>query len=157
MMPIAHVVHRSPGRLRLRIADRKRDESYFSSLAFELRSFIGVKDVQSNPLTASVLFVLEPTLDAYALLAEVEARGILRLRESEVPEGEPLLKQATDFFNRCDAALREATYGRVDLSSALFVILLALSVVQVLRGQPLASASSLLMSALAFLPLKQAV
>jgi len=50
---------------------------------------------------------------------------------------------------------KTATNGRVDLATVAFGALLGLGVYQIVRGQMLASASSLLVSAIAFLPMEK--
>ena len=51
----AYVVHRTANRLRLRVPARKLDHSYFQGLKARLAGFPGVRSVEANPLTGSVL------------------------------------------------------------------------------------------------------
>lgn len=51
----AVVVHQMPGRVRVRIPEKRHDKDFFSMVEALLPVIDGVEDVETNPLTASVL------------------------------------------------------------------------------------------------------
>ena len=51
----AHIVHRTATRLRVRVPARRFDHAYFQQLEARLADCAGVRSVEANPLTSSVL------------------------------------------------------------------------------------------------------
>lgn len=51
----AHIVHRTGTRLRIRVPARRLDHAYFGELEAKLVGCTGVRSVEANPLTGSVL------------------------------------------------------------------------------------------------------
>lgn len=137
----ARIVHRLPGRVRLKIDQRRYDAAWFEALALELALVEGIRTVEVNPRTASLLLFhdgpLEPVLDALA------ARGLVRL-ESLEPREIPLTRRLRERAGRLDARLRQATAGELDLQGAALLGLLFLALVQALRGHVAGPAVSLL-------------
>jgi hypothetical protein len=72
-LPIAEVVHAMPGRVRLRIAERRGNAVFFASVASGLSTIAGVYKVETRPLTGSVVIQHGPPLERIALAAQ-EAR-----------------------------------------------------------------------------------
>lgn len=62
-LPAAEVAHAMPGRTRLRLPDRRGDAAFFASVASGLSSLPGVFDVETRPLTGSVLIAHLGPLD----------------------------------------------------------------------------------------------
>src|SRR5579872_3715897 len=54
-LPEARVVHATTRRLRLKIADRRRDEAFFGEVEKQLGGWDSIERVEANPLTGSVL------------------------------------------------------------------------------------------------------
>jgi hypothetical protein len=54
-LPRAEIVHAIPGRVRLRVDARRRDEVYFASVATSLSAVPGVTRVEVRPLTGSLV------------------------------------------------------------------------------------------------------
>src|SRR6185295_19236385 len=75
--PILRVVHRTAARTRLRTRGMKGNSDYFAQLRSAFLGMPGVRAVQVNPLTESVLVTHEVPIDP--LLREAEQRGFLRL------------------------------------------------------------------------------
>jgi hypothetical protein len=72
----AHIVHRTATRLRLRVPARKLDHAYFRDLKVRLAGCPGVRSVEPNPLTGSVLIAHDPEFYLAALGAAGLALGI---------------------------------------------------------------------------------
>jgi hypothetical protein len=58
----AVIAHHMPGRVRVRIPERRRDSEFFSTIEALLPVIEGVEEVETNPLTASVLIKFTGTL-----------------------------------------------------------------------------------------------
>ena len=66
-----HYVHHVPGRLRVRVPSVKGNAGEASSLEKRIRSQRGVKDVQTNPLTGSVLVHYDPVITTVSTLSQI--------------------------------------------------------------------------------------
>jgi hypothetical protein len=121
----AAVVHDSPGRLRLKLPDRKGDEAFLTELADRLLGVDGVHEVRANPLTGSVL-LLHHGADSGALKAALADGNLVRI----VEPGYLLLEQPRD------------EHGP-EWRTVLFMGLLVLGIFQIARGQALAPAATL--------------
>lgn len=136
MAASAFVAHRMPGRIRLRIPDKRRNPSYFSRLQQEVAQLDGVRQVRINADTASVL--LEFNGDAAELLA--------RLREHDV---DVQLKQEYGSAPRRAAHLplpakpiRLVTGRNIGPMFMFGTALLGIGLVQALRGRVLVPSMS---------------
>ncbi|MEW6765866.1 MAG: HMA2 domain-containing protein [Pseudomonadota bacterium] len=67
MIPRARIVHATPGRVRLKIGSMRGDRGYFDGLLSMLAGIEGVRLLQVNPRTGSVLVGFEPgALESFA-------------------------------------------------------------------------------------------
>jgi hypothetical protein len=137
----ARLVHRLPGRVRLKIDGRRGDRAWFDALALELALVEGIRAVEANPLTGSLLIHHEGSLER--LLEQLAARGFVRVESSE-PREIPLPRRLAERTAALDAGLRRATAGELDLKGAALLGLLGLALVQAARGQFAGPAVSLL-------------
>jgi hypothetical protein len=142
MAPLAHVVHRTRGRLRLRIPEHRYDAPYFTALTRRLAGLPGVRAVTANPETAGVLLRLEPDpeMDPVAI---IRATGQLQIVDAPPPLS-PTLTGVRRTADRLDQALEGLTGGLGDLRTLAFALLIILAVRQTARGQLMAPAASLL-------------
>jgi hypothetical protein len=133
----------------LRIARKRRDATYFRRLANELAGLKGVTTVRANPDLGSVLITHDFGANWEPIQRFVREEGLL---EISLPCYAPSLGEATSAGLRVlDRRLRHATGGTLDARSALFVTFFALTVQQILRGEVLAPATTLLFQALSVL------
>lgn len=90
-LPAAEVAHAMPGRTRLRLPGRRGDAAFFASLASGLSSLPGVFDVETRPLTGSVLIAHFSPLDE---LGDAARRaGLFELRAAPVsPTAQPTVE-----------------------------------------------------------------
>ncbi|HWP00844.1 MAG TPA: ABC transporter ATP-binding protein [Methylococcus sp.] len=143
------VVHSLPGRVRLRIARKRRDAAYLRRLADQLAGLEGITAVRVNPDVGSILITHD-----FGANWEPIRRFLCQqeLLEISSPRYAPSLGEATNAgFRVLDRRLRHATGGALDARSALFVTFLALTVQQILRGEILGPATTLLFQGLSFL------
>ncbi len=137
----ARLVHRLPGRVRLRVDAKRGDRAWFDALALELSLLENIRSVEANPLTGSLLIRHEGPLER--LLEELAARGLLRVSDPE-PREIPLARRLAERAEAADARLRRATAGELDLEGAALLVVLLVALVQALRGRLVGPASSLL-------------
>lgn len=137
----AHLVHRAPGRYRLRVPQGRGDLDFFETIADSLSVLEGVLSVQANPKTASVL-ILHEGLDIDVLTHSLGDRITL---DPDAPYVAPSrLNASVKGLNELDAWIARISRGGSRVDSVLFLLLVVSGLVQLARGQVLAPASSLL-------------
>lgn len=137
----ARLVHRLPGRLRLRVEARRGDREWLDRLALDLAQVEGVRGVETNASTASLLVRHDgPT---GALLERIRGLGLVRLDTLE-PSEPPMRERLAGRLARLDRDLARATRGELDLEGAALLGLLLLALVQAARGRLVGPALSLL-------------
>ncbi|WP_414474705.1 HMA2 domain-containing protein [Microvirga sp. M2] len=174
MAPIAVVEHQLPGRARLRISSKKGDATWFASLVEQLASHPKIDELHANPRTGSILIRHQKPLDLRELLTtigslieitaegpdlisapapqiealaaapaalDVVATGLLGLSAFQAVYGQPLGAAVEHFWSAYGSA-------RVLRSPPLAVGFAALGFYQLMRGQVIGSAASLLYYAL---------
>lgn len=137
----ARLVHRLPGRVRLKVDGRRGDRDWFDAVALELALVETIRSVEASPLTGSLLIHHEGPLER--LVDELAGRGLVRVETLE-PREVPLPHRLAERAAAVDAGLRRATAGELDLRGAALLGLLALAIVQAARGQLAGPAVSLL-------------
>jgi Heavy metal associated domain 2 len=142
--PRAELCHYSPGRIRLRIRDRRWDEDFFQHVKDVVGTWPGVAQVEVNPISAGVLvhFTGSP-LDLAQRAAE---SGLFALDTAALaqPAAGPSLDRARAEFNRIDRQVRELTGGGADLRALVVLALLMGGIYQLFRGNVAAPAVTLL-------------
>lgn len=141
-MPVparARVAHRLPGRVRLKIPERRGDAAFFAELGQVLADCPLVEAVRPSPAMASL--VVHHRGSDSAVTDFVAASGLLRFEEAgPTPAMDALLAQG----GALDKSVRRLTDGTADLSTVAVVSLVIAAGVQVMRGNVLAPAATLL-------------
>ena len=122
-LPRAHVAHRVPGRLRVRVPSRKGDRAFFEGTIANLRGRPSIRSVRASARTASI--TMEHDGDAHEIARLAREAGIFDLPEATVIQ-----------------LLAERFEGRivgVKPDSLVSVGLAGLGVYQAMRGQFLGS------------------
>lgn len=129
-LPSAWLSHRMSGRTRLHVPAMRRQRDYFARVRERLIHASGVKRVSTNVRTGSIL--VEHGRDHLDLAALGPELALFRIE----PESKPasLSEQVRRVEERAEAALCDATGGRVDLSGATSLTYAALGVYQIARG-----------------------
>jgi hypothetical protein len=178
-MPIAYVEHQIPGRLRLRIPERRGDVAFFQRLVGVLSEVPDVTELDGSPLTGSVRIRYSGTAEAIAAAAAKEGLFEIRKRDGEAQPKKRPKEPASPGAPHADAgmldsiatglsglALFQVTQGQVTGSAAenfwnaygaqrllgrkeIAAGFVLLGLYQLLQGQWLGSASSLFFYALA--------
>lgn len=132
--PPVRIVHTSPGRLRLRVADRRHDIGYFKTVAARLAACPGVISVEANALSGSVL-IRHETVDQ-AILERGLAQGIFKVdaRPSAAVHRAPSERwlSAVIAVNR---RFVDASEGRGDIGTLIAAMFIILAAIQAARGQ----------------------
>lgn len=150
-MHTAYVVHRLPGRLRLKIPAKRGNAGYFAALAEALRACPGVLSVEANATAASLLIHYPPTLETADLAAAASKAAPLDLAYGE-PPADSIAETLAALLQRGDSVLRRSSGGQMDFRSASVLTLLGLALYQIARGEILQPAVPLLLGAMAALP-----
>lgn len=148
MLPEARVVHRTPGRLRLRIPSRLKDHAYFEHVCQTLAESSAVSEVVANPATASVLILHRDDADVILTLG---AERHLFQPAAHPPEPPTVLEHAYVALHAVDRSLSERTHHRLDLPTAAFFGLAMAGTLQVFRGAVLPAGVTLYSTAAAIL------
>lgn len=132
MIPEGRTVHRSPGRLRIRIPSRRRDASYFSGLTAKFADFSGVERVEANDRLGSVLFLHTTTVGAIIKYAKDE--GLFDLKTQSPPARLTVFGGAVSGLRDWDRRLKSFTGGSLDIMSLVFLALILTGVYQLSKG-----------------------
>ncbi len=140
-VPQARVVHQTPHRVRVKIPEKRHDETYFRQATQQLSHKMPHAQVEANPTTASIL-VQSP--QAGALLAALGGEGdpfqITEWPDEKTPQFEKIRDNVEGF----NAWLRQRTGGRNDARLYIFIALLFSAAYQFARGEIMAPAATLL-------------
>lgn len=146
--PSAYIKHQLPGRVRLKIPQKRGDFDYFDRIAELFASCPGITQLQLNPPAASIL-ICHGTKTHFQKIADfAQTNGLFTLTEQ--PEETfsipplPIAKLSSIGIARLDESLVGYSKGFLDGRSMLFLALVGLAVRQMTRGHTMGAASSLL-------------
>lgn len=140
----AFVVQELPGRLRLKIPEKRGDQAYFARLAAQLGEDRHIGQVRGNARTGSLLILHPPAIVAADLIARSERLGLVFPAQRLVPVRQSLFEYVSAGVKVCDRRLASVSRGFIDLPSAILLGLLILALRQAARGDILVPAFSLL-------------
>jgi len=139
MIPVAYINHAINGRLRVKIPDKRRDETYFSNLNQQLRQCENVENVVSNPLNGSVLItgtgVNQEKITSYAEtqgLFSIQQKDSLLMAVPHIPK--PLTKVMTLPVGIVNEIIKTGSNKSIDLGGFFFLSLMSIGIYQVARG-----------------------
>lgn len=134
MIAQAYVSHRIKNRLRVHVPSERKKPDFFARAEEVLRLLPDVDDVESNPVTASILIFhsgkRKPVLD------HAKAHGLFKvMRRKETTAGRPgpWPRKVFHHLNRADNKLKDGTQGVWDLPTVTATGLLGLSFMQMMR------------------------
>lgn len=140
MTPNASIVHRLPGRVRLRIPSRVRDAGYFDAVAHGLLEIDPVESVTANSTAASILMIYGGDLEW--ILGEAARRGWFMVADRDGENGTPFERRVAGAIDKIESRLREAG-APAGMKSPVLAGLIVASAVQLLRGRWLPSGLTL--------------
>ena len=144
MVPRAYIVHRLPGRLRLRIRDRRQDPDYFAAVRRELEAVPGIDSVRVNGNTGSIL-LLHPQVPHAQLASRLRELELFELAVGPEP-AVPALASVRSMISELNQAVDSGSSGGVDLRALVVLAGLAIAIRQMMRGELLGPALPLLWS-----------
>jgi hypothetical protein len=140
----AYLVHKAPGRLRLRVPEMRGEAPFFRELVARISPLEDIELVQANPDTGGIL-ILHRRDTQQAVLDRLAS--VVNLTEEEyVPPS--VFSRAVTGLGKLDEVIARETRGGSSLSSVIFLVLVGMALAQITRGQVMAPASSLLWYAL---------
>jgi hypothetical protein len=135
MTPSAKIVHQTRDRLRLRIQEKRRDLPYFLDLYEHLHRAPGVDEVTMNPTTGSVLLRFDDRHRNTVL-------GVVADSPQFALSSRPAISLSRSGKHtqpgRIEKFLNAQNASATDPRTIVFLIMFALSVRQLLKGQILA-------------------
>lgn len=134
-MTVAQIAHQLPGRVRMRIPEKRGDSQYFEQLRQAVGAVPGVKQVVVNPLTASVLVLHDDALP----LGQLAAQWGLKLAAAP-PQ---VVERLGSGLQTMDSTLRGVSSGQLDLRGTALLGLLGMGLYQAAQGEVLAPAVTL--------------
>ena len=145
----AYIKHQLPGRVRLKIPQKRGDFRYFDRIAELFADCPGITQLQLNPSAASILICHGTETDFLNIAEFAQTNGLFTIIEQ--PEEEtfsipylPIPKLTSTGLNRLDESLMDFSQGRLDGRSLLFLALIGLAVRQMTKGHIMGPASTLL-------------
>jgi hypothetical protein len=126
MIPVAHIEHQLPGRVRLRVPSKRGDVSYFERAVKELSRHPAVRELAASPLTGCITLLHSEPLQA---IMDVAASLIL----FEMGESKPSVKAG-------EAKRAERLRRGADLAGHVAAGLTGMSLFQAARGNVVGNA-----------------
>jgi hypothetical protein len=131
MIPEAVVCHSTPGRFRVKVPSRKGNAAYFSNVKDRFAHLEGVKEVEANALTGSVVFSHVADLKSISTFAEEHSLFRLIKLESGTPA---LSRNVVKAFSDFDKRVKRFTGNELDVPGAAFLTLLGFGIYEISRG-----------------------
>ena len=131
MIPEAIVCHSSPGRIRIKVPSRKGNTAYFSNLNDHFSHLEGVKEVEANVLTGSVVFIHVADLKSISAFAEEHSLFKFIKLESGTPA---LSRKVVKAFSDFDKGVKRFTGNEVDVPGVAFLTLLGFGIYEISGG-----------------------
>ena len=116
MVPVAEVVHETGGRVRVKIASRKKDAAYFTALAQKLEEHQKLETVHVNPRLGTALISHTSSVAEIAQYAEKERLFQLRTIERSP---QTIFQRVHKVATGWSRALENVTGGRLDVPSLI--------------------------------------
>ena len=131
MIPEAHIVHRAPNRLRLKVASKKEHEGYLRTLPDKFTGISGIDEIEINPLTGSVLF--KHGGNGEEIIDFMKKRGIFEITV-KAPRSPSVHKSASSIYQQVDGLVDSFSNGFANAGGLAATALLAYGVMQISRG-----------------------
>ena len=147
MVPSAHIVHNTPGRTRLRIPSRRKDQDYFRDVMDTLVKDNRVDAVEYGHHAGSLLIFHRMTLDQLgSLAADLRLFELVR-QEVQQAVSKRLFLGIDGKINRLEERLAGVSDGQLDLILLTFGGMIGAGLVQCMRGNMFPPGSTLITKA----------
>jgi hypothetical protein len=128
-----NIMHRSPGRTRIRWAGEPDERHRVTQLARDLGGLPAVLAATPRPVTGSII-IEHPQVSWEALEQTIQAETSVDFRPQSMQVPVDGLTAVNTNVDRIDALLRHSSSGRLDLENIGYMGLMALAALQALRG-----------------------
>lgn len=132
MIPDARINHQTSERLRLKIPSRKGDTLYFLTLKQELSKYDGLKKIDVNHVTSSILIV-HTEADFNEIIHYAEEKKLFKIDKSVVPAN-TVSEVVIGGFHYINKMIKGLTKRELDLPLAAFLVLVGVAIYQIARG-----------------------
>jgi hypothetical protein len=133
MLPEAYINHIIPGRLRVKIPLKKRDTGFFEDIYQSLSACEGIKTVEVNPVTGSVLVI--HMLDSKKIAAYAEEHNLFRIESVNYLQKQTYVsRKISETFSSFNKKVTLSTKGFANIPDLVLLALVGLSILQVSRG-----------------------
>ncbi|SFH39906.1 hypothetical protein SAMN05216299_110109 [Nitrosospira sp. Nsp14] len=135
MAPLAREVHGLPGRTRLRIDEKRGDETYFTTVENALRDYPGISAVETNSRTASVL--VHHIANDPSPWQRAEEQGLFHVPENEAEMRKmapPISATATPARKARGPKPKAAQTNRTNWRPLLFLAWVGMGIAQAIEG-----------------------
>ena len=136
-------MHRSRGRLRLKLPNKCRDADWLQRTASRLEQLPDVERVDVTAVSGSLLIHHRAGPE---LMERLSSTGLFSIVDSPLSTP-PVLDRIAEGVYRSDRSLERRTGGRINLRTLLILVLIALAIVQSVRRRIMVPAITLLMFA----------
>jgi hypothetical protein len=118
--------------MRIKIPQKKGDSAYFLSLNTAMSQLGGIKRLESNPITGSVLFI--HNINADAIIEFARANSIFHFHLNSLNQNTNLHGNIMEAFKGINNQVRGLTGGEIDLWSLSFILLVAVGLYEICMG-----------------------
>src|ERR1700690_1389929 len=108
MIPEAHIAHRAPNRLRVKVSLKKEHEGDLSTLPDEFTGISRIAEIEINPLTGSVLFKHGGKEEE--IIDFIKKHGIFEITV-KAPRPPPVHKGASSIYQQVDGLVDSFSNG----------------------------------------------
>ncbi len=132
MTPEAIVVHKMPGRVRIRVPARKGDIAYFGSVKDALSTLVGVEGVEVAPNTGSIL--VHGPAPAKKIIDEAQSLSLFVVKEERAIKVTAFHDVVANQVGGLNDRIKTVTGSTFDLPGLAFMALVGAGIYQIARG-----------------------
>ncbi len=145
--PSAYIKHQLPGRVRLKIPQKRGDFGYFDRIAKLFADCPGIIQLQLNPSAASILICHAAETQLRNIIKFAQTNGLFTITKQpkeivSIPQL-PIATLTSTSLNRFDKSLMDLSQGLLDSRSLFLLTLTGLAIHQITRGNIMTPAASL--------------
>ncbi len=130
-LPEANICHRTSERIRVKISSKKGEAHYFDAVVKTLSKSPGILRIEANPLTGSVLIVLQEK--EFDLRGLARAKKLFALKDSPW-RAKPFYEAFSQSIQQCNLQMKDFTGGGLDLTGLAFLVLITIGIFQLMEG-----------------------
>jgi hypothetical protein len=132
MVPLAAITHLTADRLRIRIASRRGDPTYFAVTEEKLSEAFAGLSATGNALTGTILITGERLdIDAIVDFSRSKKLFIVKSISANAPS---MALSVTAPLHSANRRIEQMSGGRIDLPGAMFFALLGFGIIELIRG-----------------------